>query len=46
VGDKIIALEEAAAQAKAGASISIGGFTSQRHPTALLRNWCPLRCAI
>ncbi len=35
--DKLCTLEEAAALVPSGATISIGGFTSQRHPTALLR---------
>lgn len=35
--DKVVPLEEAAALVPSGATISIGGFTSQRHPTALLR---------
>jgi len=35
--DKVISLEEAAALVPSGATVSIGGFTSQRHPTALLR---------
>lgn len=35
--DKRLSLEEAAALVPSGASLSIGGFTSQRHPTALLR---------
>ena len=34
---KVIGLEEAAARVPSGASVSIGGFTSQRHPSALLR---------
>jgi glutaconate CoA-transferase subunit A len=34
---KVMGLAEAASLVKSGASISIGGFTSQRHPTALLR---------
>ena len=34
---KVIGLEEAAALVPSGASVSIGGFTSQRHPSALLR---------
>ncbi len=34
---KLISLAQAAQGIPAGASISIGGFTSQRHPTALLR---------
>ncbi len=34
---KLITLAEAAAQISSGATLSIGGFTSQRHPTALLR---------
>lgn len=35
--NKVLPLEEAASWVHSGASISIGGFTSQRHPTALLR---------
>jgi len=35
--DKCCTLGEAAALVPSGASLSIGGFTSQRHPTALLR---------
>jgi len=34
---KLVTLEEAAALVTNGASVSVGGFTSQRHPTALLR---------
>lgn len=34
---KVISLEAAAELVPSGATISIGGFTSQRHPTALLR---------
>lgn len=34
---KLTTLAQAAALVPSGASISIGGFTSQRHPTALLR---------
>lgn len=34
---KLLTLHEAAARVSDGASLSIGGFTSQRHPTALLR---------
>ena len=34
---KVIGLEEAAALVPSGASVSIGGFTSQRHPSALVR---------
>lgn len=34
---KVIDLEAAAALVPSGATLSIGGFTSQRHPTALLR---------
>lgn len=34
---KLITLERAAALVPSGASLSIGGFTSQRHPTAFLR---------
>ncbi|MEW6489383.1 MAG: CoA-transferase [Thermodesulfobacteriota bacterium] len=34
---KLLTLPEAAARVPNGASLSIGGFTSQRHPTALLR---------
>jgi glutaconate CoA-transferase subunit A len=34
---KVMGLAEAASLVRSGASISIGGFTSQRHPTALLR---------
>ncbi len=34
---KLLDLQEAAARVPSGASLSIGGFTSQRHPTALLR---------
>jgi len=37
MADKVRTLEEAAALVPSGAAISIGGFTSQRHPTALLR---------
>lgn len=35
--NKVLSLAEAATWVQSGASISIGGFTSQRHPTALLR---------
>lgn len=35
--DKRVTLDEAAGLVPPGATISIGGFTSQRHPTALLR---------
>ncbi|PLX42840.1 MAG: hypothetical protein C0608_01900 [Deltaproteobacteria bacterium] len=35
--DKLKTLGEAASLIASGSSISIGGFTSQRHPTALLR---------
>lgn len=35
--DKLLTLAQAAALVPPGASLSIGGFTSQRHPTALLR---------
>ena len=35
--NKVLPLAEAASWVHSGASISIGGFTSQRHPTALLR---------
>ncbi len=35
--NKVLTLQDAAALVPSGASISIGGFTSQRHPTALLR---------
>ncbi|MDD5175310.1 MAG: hypothetical protein PHQ05_02650 [Sterolibacterium sp.] len=35
--NKVLKLDEAASWVHSGASISIGGFTSQRHPTALLR---------
>ena len=35
--NKECTLAEAAAMVKSGSSLSIGGFTSQRHPTALLR---------
>lgn len=35
--NKVLTLTDAAALVPSGASISIGGFTSQRHPTALLR---------
>ena len=35
--DKLMKLNEAAALVQPGSTISIGGFTSQRHPTALLR---------
>ncbi|MBE0616716.1 MAG: CoA transferase subunit A [Proteobacteria bacterium] len=34
---KLLALEEAAERVPSGCTLSIGGFTSQRHPTALLR---------
>jgi glutaconate CoA-transferase subunit A len=34
---KLISLEAAAALVPSGATLSVGGFTSQRHPTALLR---------
>lgn len=34
---KLITLEEAATRVPSGATLSVGGFTSQRHPTALLR---------
>ena len=34
---KLMTLETAAALVADGSSVSIGGFTSQRHPTALLR---------
>jgi len=34
---KLISLDEAAGRIPSGATLSIGGFTSQRHPTALLR---------
>lgn len=34
---KLMSLEEVAALVPSGASLSVGGFTSQRHPTALLR---------
>ena len=34
---KLTTLEAAAALVPSGASLSVGGFTSQRHPTALLR---------
>lgn len=34
---KVMSLDDAARLVTSGASISIGGFTSQRHPTALLR---------
>jgi glutaconate CoA-transferase subunit A len=34
---KLLTLEAAAERVPSGASLSIGGFTSQRHPTALLR---------
>jgi len=37
VDSKLMGLAEAASLVKSGASISVGGFTSQRHPTALLR---------
>ena len=37
MADKVLSLPEAAAQVPSGATLSIGGFTSQRHPTALLR---------
>ena len=37
VDAKLMGLAEAASLVTSGASISIGGFTSQRHPTALLR---------
>jgi glutaconate CoA-transferase subunit A len=37
MADKLLSLRQAAAQVPSGASLSIGGFTSQRHPTALLR---------
>ena len=33
----LITLDEAAALVPSGATLSVGGFTSQRHPTALLR---------
>lgn len=35
--NKVSTLAEAASRVHCGASISIGGFTSQRHPNALLR---------
>jgi glutaconate CoA-transferase subunit A len=35
--NKVVALDHAASLVTSGASLSIGGFTSQRHPTALLR---------
>jgi glutaconate CoA-transferase subunit A len=35
--DKRMSLEQAAARVSSGSSLSVGGFTSQRHPTALLR---------
>lgn len=38
VDSKVMGLDEAASLINPGASISIGGFTSQRHPTALLRS--------
>ncbi|GAB4265884.1 MAG: glutaconate CoA-transferase subunit A [Deferrisomatales bacterium] len=34
---KLISLEEAASLVASGSTLSVGGFTSQRHPTALLR---------
>jgi glutaconate CoA-transferase subunit A len=37
VNSKVMELTEAASLVKSGISVSIGGFTSQRHPTALLR---------
>ncbi len=37
MSSKLVTLEDAAALVPSGASLSIGGFTSQRHPTALLR---------
>ena len=37
MSNKLLKIEEAASWVHSGASISIGGFTSQRHPTALLR---------
>ncbi|MBI5923790.1 MAG: CoA transferase subunit A [Betaproteobacteria bacterium] len=35
--NKVLTLAQAAALVPSGKSLSIGGFTSQRHPTALLR---------
>ncbi len=35
--DKVLTLDQAASLVPPGATLSIGGFTSQRHPTALLR---------
>ena len=35
--NKVSTLAEAASRVHSGASVSIGGFTSQRHPNALLR---------
>jgi glutaconate CoA-transferase subunit A len=37
VQNKLLELTAAAQQINSGASLAIGGFTSQRHPTALLR---------
>jgi glutaconate CoA-transferase subunit A len=34
---KLITIEEAASRVLSGSTLAIGGFTSQRHPTALLR---------
>jgi glutaconate CoA-transferase subunit A len=41
--NKLIELSAAAHQIESGSSISIGGFTSQRHPMALLRELIRIR---